>query len=174
MDRAGKQANVETMKQSFGSLSAVFAFDYRGLKVEQATEFRRKVRENGAGYKVVKNTLAKRAIRGTDLELLEPHLNGMIGLVYTESDPVSLAKVINDFAKDVPALAFKVGVLADKTLDERQFKALASLPSKEALLSQLLSVLHAPMRNLLSVLNAPARDLILVLKAHEDKVRSHG
>lgn len=174
MDRAGKESTVETMKQSFGSLRAVFAVDYRGMKVEQATEFRRKVRESGAIYKVVKNTLARRAFRGTDLESLEPHLSGMTGLVYTESDPVALAKLINDFAKDVPAMAFKVGVLADKTLDEQQFKALASLPTKEELFSRLLSVFQAPVRDLLAVLSAPARDLVLVLKAHENKVGSDG
>lgn len=169
MERAEKQANVDALKQDFGALSAVFAIDYRGLKVEEATELRKRIREGGGSYKVVKNTLAKRALEGTGLSSLEPHLSGMTGLAYTSADPVALAKVINDFAKDVPAIVFKTGVLADQALDEAQFKALASLPSKEELLSKLLSVFEAPIRNLLGVMNAPARDLVLVLKAHADK-----
>jgi large subunit ribosomal protein L10 len=168
VDRAQKQSAVETLAEDFGSVAAVFAFDYRGLKVEQATEFRTKIRESGARYRVIKNTLAKRAIAGTSLEALEPHLKGMTGLAYTETDAVALAKVISNFAKDVPAIVFKAGLLADRTLDESQFKALASLPSREELLSQLLSVFQAPIRNFLGVLQAPARDLVLVLKAHAD------
>lgn len=169
MDRGQKQSAVEALGKDFGEIAAVFAIDYRGLKVEQATEFRRKIRELGARYRVIKNTLAKRAVAGTSLAALEPHLQGMTGLAYTETDPVALAKVINDYAKDVPSIVFKGGLLADQALDESQFKALASLPSKQELLSQLLSVMQAPIRNLLSVLQAPARDLALVLKAHADK-----
>lgn len=169
MDRAGRQANVEELNQVFASISAAFAFDYRGLKVEEATEFRRKIRELGAKYAVVKNTLARRALEGTPLAPLEPHLKGMTGLALTNTDPAALAKTISDFAKDVPAIVYKGGVLADKAIDESQFKALASLPSREALLSQLLSVMQAPVRNLLGVLQAPARDLVLVLKAYADK-----
>ena len=87
----------------------------------------------------------------------------MIGLAFTAKDPVALAKTINDFAKDVPAVVFKAGVLADKALDEKQFKALSTLPSQEALLSQLLSVLQAQ-----------ARDLVMVLKAYENKLSGSG
>lgn len=169
MDRAEKQAVVESLNQKLGSLSAVFAIDYRGLKVSEATEFRRKIRESGGSYRVVKNTLTKRALEGTELESLEPHLGGMTGLAFTETDAVALAKVIHDFAKDVPAISFKGGILDDQVVDEGQFEALASLPSKEALHSQLLSVMQAPIRNLLGVLQAPSRDLILVLKAKADK-----
>lgn len=153
------------MHAKVGSLAAVFALDYRGLNVTDATEFRRQVRESGASYRVVKNTLLKRAVDDTALASLEPHLQGMTGLAYTENDPVALAKIISDFMKEVPAIVFKGGILDDKAVDESQFKSLASLPSKEALQSQLLSVLQGPIRNLLGVLQAPARDLILVLKA---------
>ena len=169
MERADKQKTVESLNEKLGSLAAVFAIDYRGIKVSEATEFRRKIRETGATYRVVKNTLTKRALQGTGLESLEEHLEGMTGLAFTEADPVALAKAIHDFAKGVPAIAFKGGIFDDKVMDEDQFKALASLPSKKALHSQLLSVLEAPIRNLLSVLEAPSRDLILVLKAKADK-----
>ena len=169
MERADKQTTVETLNERLGSVGAVFAIDYRGLKVSEATEFRQKIRETGGSYRVVKNTLTKRAVQGSPFEALEEHLTGMTGLAFTDDDPVALAKVIHDFAKNVPAIAFKVGILDDKVVDEGQFKALASLPSKQALHSQLLSVLQAPVRNLLGVLQAPARDLVLVLKAKADK-----
>jgi large subunit ribosomal protein L10 len=169
VDRAGRQANVEELGEEFSSIAGAFAIDYRGLKVEEATEFRRKVRETGAKYKVVKNTLAKRALEGTPLAPLEPHLKGMTGVAFTDRDPVALAKMISDFAKDVPAVVFKGGVLANKALDEKQFKALASLPPKEVLFSQLLSVMQAPIQQFLAVLQAPARDLVMVLKAYADK-----
>ncbi len=169
MERADKQKTVESLNEKLRSVAAVFAIDYRGIKVSEATEFRRKISETGATYRVVKNTLTKRALQGTGFDSLEEHLEGMTGLAFTDADPVALAKAIHDFAKDVPAIAFKGGIFDDKVMDESQFKALASLPSKEALQSQLLSVLQAPIRNLLSVLQAPSRDLILVLKAKADK-----
>jgi len=143
VNRTDKQASVERLNEDLGSLAAVFVFDYRGLKVSEATEFRQKIRETGAQYRVVKNTLAKRALEGTNFTSLEPHLIGMTGLAFTSKDPVALAKTISDFVKAVPAIAFKGGVLDDKVLDEGQFKALADLPSKEQLHSQLLSVLQA-------------------------------
>lgn len=170
MDRAGRQATVERIGSEFASVSAAFAIDYRGLKVGEATELRRKIRESGAKYQVMKNTLAKRALAGTALAPLEPLLKGMTGIAFTAKDPVALAKTLAEFAKDVPAVVFRGGVLANKALDESQFKALATLPSREALLSQLLSVLQAPIRELLGVLQAPARDLALVLKAYENEL----
>jgi large subunit ribosomal protein L10 len=170
VDRAGRQKEVEELNSDFSSVAAAFAIDYRGLKVGEATELRRKIRETGAKYQVIKNTLAKRALAGTALAPLEPHLKGMTGLAFTAKDPVALAKTLNDFAKDVPAVVFKAGVLAEKSLDDKQFKALATLPSKEALLSQFLSVLQAPIQQLLGVLQAPARDLVMVLKAQENKL----
>lgn len=169
MNRTEKQEAVEALVKDFDSNSVVFALDYRGLKVEQATALRRKIRDTGGKYRVVKNTLALRALQGTPYEAISGHFKGMTGLAYTDSDPVALAKVLNDFSKDVPALEYKAGVMSGKELDQEQFKALASLPGRDELYAQLLSVLQAPMRNLLSVFQASARDLILVLKAAVDK-----
>lgn len=169
MNRTQKQEVIEALTQDFSSHDALFAMDYRGLNVSEATELRRKIREMGAQYRVVKNTLALRAMQGTPLESLGSHFKGMTALAYTGSDPVALAKVLNDFAKDVPALAFKVGVVSGKQVQVEEFKALATLPGKEELLAKLLYVLQAPMQNLLSVFQASARDLILVLKAAADK-----
>ena len=169
MNRTEKQTAVEQLSRDFEAFSGIFAMDFRGLKVDQATELRRKIRESGSKYRVVKNTLALRSLKGTSVEPIHVHLNGMTALAYTEADPVALAKVLNDFAKDVPVLTFKGGMIFGKEVTPEECKQLASLPSREDLLAKLLSVLQAPMQNLLGVLEAPARDLILVLKAAGDK-----
>jgi large subunit ribosomal protein L10 len=169
VNRTEKQEAVDALVKDFAAHSVVFALDYRGLKVEEATDLRRKIRDTGGKYRVVKNTLTLRALEGTPYETISGHFKGMTGLAYTDSDPVALAKVLNDFAKDVPALEYKAGVMSGKELDEEQFKVLATLPGRDKIYAQLLSVLQAPMRNLLSVFQASARDLILVLKAAVDK-----
>ncbi len=169
MNRTEKQIAVKQLNKDVEALSGVFAVDFRGLKVEDATKLRRKIRESGSKYRVVKNTLALRSLKGTSLEPIHVHLKGMTGLAYTEADPVVLAKILNDFAKDVPVLTFKGGMIAGKEITPEECKQLASLPSREELLGKFLSVLLAPMQNLLGVLEAPARDLILVLKAAGDK-----
>ena len=169
MNRTEKQVAVEQLNKDAEAVSGVFAVDFRGLKVEEATELRRKIRESGSKYRVVKNTLALRSLKGTSLDPIQVHLKGMTALAYTEADPVALAKLLNDFAKDVPVLTFKGGMISGKEVTPEECKQLASLPSREELLAQLLSVLLAPIQNFLGVLEAPARDLILVLKAAGDK-----
>jgi large subunit ribosomal protein L10 len=135
---------------------------------------RQKIRESGAKYRVIKNTLALISLKGTPVEGMSSHFKGMTGVAYTDTDPVALAKILNDFAKDVPALSYKGGMVSGKEVDPDQFKALASLPGRDDLLAKLLYVLQAPMRNLLGVFQAPARDLILVLKAAADKKKEEG
>jgi large subunit ribosomal protein L10 len=168
VNRTEKRTAVENLGKDFETLSAVFAVDFRGLKVDEATELRRKIRETGSKYRVVKNTLALRSLQGTPLEPMSVHFNGMTGLAYTDSDPVALAKVLNDFSKDVPVLAFKGGMISGKEVSPEECRQLASLPGKDELLAKLLYVLQAPIQNLLGVMQAPARDFILVLKAAGD------
>jgi len=169
VNRTEKQSAVETLAKDIETLSGAFAVDFRGLKVEEATELRRKVRASGSKYRVVKNTLALRSLQGTPLEPMTAHLSGMTGLAYTDSDPVALAKVLNDFAKDVPVLTFKGGMVSGKEVTPDQCKQLAALPGKDELRAKLLYVLGATIQNFLGVLQAPVRDFMLVLKAAESK-----
>jgi len=169
VNRTDKQTAVDVLSRVFEHHSAIFALDFRKLKVDEATELRRKIRDCGGRYQVVKNTLALRALPGTAVEPLRKHLKGMTGLAYAESDPVALAKVLNDFAGAVPALSFKGGVVSGIELSGEEFKELATLPGKDELSARLLSVLEAPVRNFLSVVQASARDLVLVLKAALDE-----
>ena len=169
MNRTEKQGAVDTLAKDIETLSGIFALDFRGLKVDEATELRRKVRESGSKYRVVKNTLALRSLQGTPLAPMTAHLKGMTGLAYTDSDPVALAKVLNDFAKGVPVLSFKGGMISGKEVSPEQCQQLASLPGKDELTAKLLYLLQATVQNFLGVLQAPIRDFMLVLKAVESK-----
>ena len=144
--------------------------DFRGLDVPSVTEFRRKVKAAGSRYRVVKNSLALRAAKGTPLESLGDKLVGTTGIAYTGDDPVALAKVLVDFAKDHPALALKVGVVSgSQLLDAAGVKNLSTMPGLPEMRARLLGLLQAPASQLVRLLSTPATQLAQVLKAHQDK-----
>ena len=175
MERAQKQATVETLSKDLGGLAAVFALDYRGLKVSEATEFRRKIRETGGSYRVVKNTLTKRALEGTSLESLEPHLEGMTGLAFTETDPVALAKVLSEFGKANPELELLAGVVDGKdVIDVTGVKTLASLPGLPELRAQLLAMVQTPATQLVRLIGTPGTQIARALDARREKLEAEG
>jgi large subunit ribosomal protein L10 len=137
------------------SISTVVA-DYRGLNVSQVTELRKQLREAGVEFQVLKNTLLRRATAAAELTDLDAVLTGPTAIAFSETDAVIAAKILNDFAKKNDALKLKGGVVEGKVVDEAQIKALAELPSREGLLSMLLSVLQAPMRNFALAVKAVA------------------
>jgi len=174
MNRTDKQTLIDALHQEFTKSPHAILVDYRGLSVPAATEFRRKVRASGSRYRVVKNTLARRAARGTPLEKLGAQFEQMTGVAYTESDPVALAKALVDFAKDNPALRFKAGIVAgDQVLDADGVKALSAMPSLPELRARLLGLLQAPATQLVRLLNTPAQQLARVMKAHEEKLEGN-
>jgi large subunit ribosomal protein L10 len=174
MNRTEKQQLIDELHKEFeGSPHAVLV-DFRGLSVPAVTEFRRKVKASGSRYRVVKNSLALRAAKGTPLEKLGDRLTGTTGIAYTGADPVALAKVLVDFAKDHPALALKVGVVSgDQMLDANGVKALSTMPSLPELRARLLGVLKAPASQLVRLLNTPGSQLAQVMKAHQDKIEGN-
>ncbi|MCO4329131.1 MULTISPECIES: 50S ribosomal protein L10 [Staphylococcus] len=143
---AKKQHVDEISEQLKSSVSTVFV-DYRGLTVAEVTELRKQLREAGVQYKVYKNTMLRRAAEKAGIEGLDEHLAGPTAVAFTTEDVVAPAKVIAGFAKEHEALEIKTGVMEGSVISAEQVKTVGSLPSHEGLVSMLLSVLQAPMRN---------------------------
>jgi len=170
MNRTEKQALIDDLHREFGRSPHAILVDFRGLSVPAVTEFRRKVKAAGSRYRVVKNTLALRAAKGTPLEKLGPQFDNTTGVAYTGTDPVALAKTLVDFAKDHPALVVKGGLVSgEQVLDAEGVKALSTMPSLPELRSRLLGTLLSPASHLVRLLNTPASQLARVLKAHQEK-----
>jgi large subunit ribosomal protein L10 len=170
MNRTEKQVLIEDLHAEFGRSSHAILVDFRGLSVPAVTEFRRKVRQSGSRYRVVKNSLALRALKDTPLEKLAAKFDQTTGVAYTGADPVVLAKVLVDFAKEHPALVVKAGLVSgEQMLDAEGVKALSTMPSLPQMRAKLLGLLNAPATQLVRLLNTPAQQLARVLKAHEEK-----
>ena len=171
MNRTEKQQLIDDLHSELGRSPHAILVDFRGLTVPAVTEFRRKVRQAGSRYRVVKNSLALRAIKDTPLEKLHAKFENTTGVAYTGADPVSLAKTLVDFAKDHPQLVVKGGVVSgSQMLDAEGVKALSSMPSLPELRARLLGLLNAPATKLVRVLSAPGTKLVRVLKAQQEKL----
>ncbi len=164
MNREEKHQSVATLEEQFRSINSAFLIDYRGLKVVDATELRRKVRDIKGSYVVVKNTLAIRAAKETKLEQLTSYFQGPTAVAYHPKDIVGLAKLLTEVAKTNPNVAFKAALIEGKVVPTSEIQNIANMPSKEVLLGKLLFLLKAPLQRLATVLKAPVRDLGLVIK----------
>ena len=142
-----KQVQVQEITEKLQNASSVVVVDYRGLNVAQVTELRKQLREAGVEFKVYKNTLTRRAAEAAGLEGINDVLVGPNAIAFSNEDVVAPAKIINEFAKKNEALEIKAGIIEGTISSVEDVKALAELPSREGLLSMLLSVLQAPVRN---------------------------
>jgi len=171
MNRTEKEQTVTGLHEEFGRSPHAILVDFRGLSVPAVTEFRRKVKQSGSRYRVVKNTLALLAIKGTPLEKLGPKFENTTGVAYTGSDPVALAKTLMDFAKDHPQLVVKGAVVSgSQMLDAEGVKALSTMPGLPELRSKLLGLMKAPAAQLVRLLNTPPTQLAQVLDQHRMKM----
>ncbi|MED3067925.1 50S ribosomal protein L10 [Bacillus thuringiensis] len=143
-----KQQVVTEIADKLRASKSTIVVDYRGLTVSEATELRKQLREAGVDFKVYKNSLTRRAAESAEMAELNEFLTGPNAIAFSNEDVVAPAKVLNDFAKNHEALEIKAGVIEGKLVTLDEVKAIATLPSREGLLSMLLSVLQAPIRNL--------------------------
>lgn len=142
-----KQALVDEISGKLKEAASVVVVDYRGLNVAQVTELRKQLREEGIEFKVYKNSMTRRAAEAAGLEALNEYMTGPNAIAFSTEDVVAPARIINNFAKENDALEIKAGVIEGNVATLEEVKALAELPSREGLLSMVLSVLQAPIRN---------------------------
>ncbi len=165
MKKSEKTALVEELTRSFGRASIALVSEYRGMTAAESTEMRRRLRAVRGEMRVAKNTLVRRAIKGTAYEALETKLGGQIGLILSYEDPVALAKTFTSFGPLGDKLKLRAAVLDGRTLTPEEVQALAKLPSREVILGQLLGLLNAPATQLVRLLNEPGSYLARVIDA---------
>ncbi|HBI1781608.1 TPA: 50S ribosomal protein L10, partial [Enterococcus faecalis] len=153
---AKKESLVQAAAEKFESAASVVIVDYRGLTVEEVTNLRKQLREAGVEMKVIKNSILSRAAKKVGLDGLDEVFTGPTAVAFSNDDVVAPAKIIDEFAKDAKALEIKGGVIEGKVSSVEQITALAKLPNREGLLSMLLSVLQAPVRNVAYAVKAVA------------------
>jgi large subunit ribosomal protein L10 len=167
-----KKEIVRGLNEKFSSFAVVILTDYKGLDVAKMSELRRKLREADVEYHVVKNTLLRRAAEGTDVAAIVDQFTGPSAVAISMTDPVAPAKVLSDFAKANEKLEIQAGVMEGKALTPEGIKALSSLPSREVLLSQLLSALNGVPTSLVRLLNAVPQQMLTLLTAIKDQKES--
>jgi large subunit ribosomal protein L10 len=167
LTRADKEKLIAEYQEGLAQAQHAFLLGFKGITVPQVTELRNRVRATGGEYLVVKNNLALRAIDSTALAALEEHFVGPTAVVFSTTDPVTLAKALTDYAKEVPAVEFKGGMVEGRAIAAGQIKEIAQLPTREQLIAKLLFLLQSPIVRFARVLAALPQSLVVVL----DQVR---
>jgi large subunit ribosomal protein L10 len=162
-----KKAVVAEVSAQVADAHAAVLAEYRGLTVAQMTDLRRKAHESGVYLRVVKNTLARRAVEGTGFECLSDHMAGPLAFA-ASVDPVATAKVLSTFAKDNEKFAIMAGAMAGKLISIEEIKALSRLPSRDELLAKLLGTMQAPVQKFVQTLNEVPAGFVRTLAAVRD------
>lgn len=172
MNRKEKELVVSDMSKQVEGLKAAVLTNYRGLNVEQLSQLRRRLREEKISYHVVKNTLMKLASKGTDLEKLSDYFEGPTAIAISYGDPTLLAKILAEFIKSQPALEIKVGLIQGKVIPPEEVKSLATMPSFDVLMAQVLGGIQTPGGQLAGVIQSALQQLLGVIQARIDQLAS--
>ncbi|WP_304224851.1 50S ribosomal protein L10 [Gracilinema caldarium] len=164
-----KVSAIDELKQSFGAAPDFIFTDYRGLTVEQISNLRKQLRAKDATFKVVKNNFARIAFEQLSAPNVESYLTGPTAIAITPKDSNEVAKILIEFAKEVPALKVKGGLVGNTVYDAAQIEAFSKLPGRLELIAMLMSVMNAPARNMVSALNDINARLVRTIKAVGDK-----
>jgi large subunit ribosomal protein L10 len=170
MNREEKAVFVEEVRGRFLGAPLVILSDWKGATVQELDAVRRACEAQGVSFQVVKNTLCRRALAGTDLEPLAPHFKGNIGVFFGSEDPIATAKLFREQVKGNAKLVCRAGFFEGGVLDGKGVEAVADLPSREELLVTLLRTIQEGPRRVLGVLQAPARDLLYLLSNYAKKL----
>lgn len=163
--REKKQKDLNALAEELNNSKSAMIVSFNKLTVTKDQEFRHQLREVGAKYQVVKNTIARLAVKGTSYEDASEHFKGITAIAWTDSDPVVLSKTISKFIKaNADFYSLKAGVVDGRVVDAAQVEAIAGLPSKEELISKLLFVINAQAQRIVTVINAVPRNLAVVIK----------
>ena len=161
--REQKDQEIEVLKTEFQNAPHALVVSFQGLPVDKDWDLRKQMREAKLSYRVVKNTLAERAVTGTPLDGLKDQFVGPTAIAYSETDPVSLAKVLTKFAKENPQFSFKAGVVEGRVISIKDLDSIASLPSKEELISKIMFLVNSGAQRMAVALNGVARNLAVVV-----------
>jgi large subunit ribosomal protein L10 len=172
MDMQQKEQFVQDIRTRFDAASLLILTDFKGSTVAEMDALRRACEPLGVEFQVVKNTLCRRALQGTEGEALAEHFRGNIGVLFAGEDPIACAKLYKAQLKDNENLETRVGYFEGDVLDAKGVAAVAELPSREELLSTMLNTLLAAPRQVMGVIRAPARDLLYLIKNYERKLES--
>lgn len=165
MKQAEKAVVVNELKTVLAGATVALLVDPRGLTVSELTELRKILRPQGVTFQVLKNTLARLATTGTELQELKPYLVGQTAIVHSKGDPIVPAKLLASFIKTKPTFQIKAGFAEGRVLTKQDVMVLADLPSREVLAARLAGIMQSPFRGLVTVLSGPLRSLLMVLEA---------
>lgn len=173
--RKEKSSLVDAIRQKFESSDAAFIAEYKGIKAVDMNEIRKALRSSDVEFKVVRNTLARRAVSGTTADILSGHMAGPVALIFSYKDAAKAARKLTEFAKDQPNLKVKIGAMRGRLIGPAEIKGLSELPPREVLLAKLLGSMMSPVAGIARVLSALPRNLVYALRAIEEKkAAAHG
>jgi large subunit ribosomal protein L10 len=168
-----KKEELDDLKKDLEQAKNVFVAQFQGMTVSQDTELRQKIRETKSSYRVVKNTLVRKAAEGTAAEGVAKSFDGSTAIAYNANDPVSLAKALTAYAKTNPLFVFKAGVVEGRVINLADITAIAAMPSKEELIAKLLFLINSPAQRLAVAMNGVARNLAVVMKQAVEQKKFH-